>query len=91
MPRFRTARLIRSTGFPYLHQAYIDSDTGDTLMVTVPALWDAKARRVIDNESSDIIRMLNGEFGGIAGDNTDYYPPAMPRRSTGSTTSFMST
>src|SRR5205823_5834616 len=27
-----------------------------------------------NNESSEIIRMLNSEFKGIAGDDTDYYP-----------------
>jgi putative glutathione S-transferase len=42
--------------------------------VTVPTLWDKKTKRVVNNESSEIIRMLNSEFAGIAGNDTDYYP-----------------
>ena len=29
---------------------------------------------MVNNESSEIIRMLNSEFKGIAGDDTDFYP-----------------
>jgi putative glutathione S-transferase len=61
-------------GFHYLHEAYTASDPRYTGKVTVPTLWDKKARRVVNNESSEIIRMLNSEFRGIAGDDTDYYP-----------------
>ncbi len=61
-------------GFHYLHEAYTASDAHYTGKVTVPTLWDKKTRRVVNNESAEIIRMLNGEFRGIAGDDTDYYP-----------------
>ena len=64
-------------GFHYLHQAYTASNAQYTGKVTVPTLWDSKSGRVINNESSEIIRMLNSEFKGIAGDNTDFYPPAL--------------
>jgi putative glutathione S-transferase len=60
--------------FRFLHQAYSASDPHYTGKVTVPTLWDRKTRRVVNNESSEIIRMLNSEFKGIAGDDTDYYP-----------------
>jgi glutathionyl-hydroquinone reductase len=40
----------------------------------VPTLWDIRTRRIVNNESSEIIRMLNSEFRGIAGDDTDFYP-----------------
>jgi putative glutathione S-transferase len=60
-------------GFRYLHQAYSASDPHYTGKVTVPTLWDKKTRRVINNESSEIIRMLNSEFKGIAND-VDFYP-----------------
>lgn len=62
-------------GFHYLHEAYTASEPHYTGKVTVPTLWDRKARRVVNNESSEIIRMLNSEFKGIAGDDTDFYPP----------------
>ena len=62
-------------GFRFLHQAYSAANPRYTGKVTVPTLWDKKTRRIVNNESSEIIRMLNSEFGGIAGDDTDYYPP----------------
>jgi putative glutathione S-transferase len=63
--------------FRYLHQAYSASVPDYTGKVTVPTLWDKKTKRIVNNESSEIIRMLNGEFRGIAGDDTDYYPEAL--------------
>jgi putative glutathione S-transferase len=67
----------RVNGFRYLYQAYAAANPRYTGKVTVPTLWDKKTRKVVNNESSEIIRMLNSEFGGIAGDDTDYYPPAL--------------
>jgi putative glutathione S-transferase len=60
-------------GFRYLHQAYTASEPHYTGKVTVPTLWDKKTKRVVNNESSEIIRMLNSEFKGIAND-VDLYP-----------------
>jgi glutathionyl-hydroquinone reductase len=60
--------------FHYLHQAYTATDPRYTGKVTVPTLWDKATGRVVNNESSEIIRMLNSEFGGIAGDDIDFYP-----------------
>ncbi len=64
-------------GFRYLHQAYTASDPHYTGKVTVPTLWDKKTKRVVNNESSEIIRMLNSAFNAIAGDDVDFYPPAL--------------
>jgi len=64
-------------GFHYLHEAYTATEPRYTGKVTVPTLWDRKSGRVLNNESSEIIRMLNSEFKGIAGDDTDFYPPAL--------------
>jgi len=61
-------------GFRHLHQAYSASDPHYTGKVTVPTLWDKKTRRIVNNESSEIIRILNSEFQGIAGDDADFYP-----------------
>ena len=60
-------------GFRYLHQAYTASEAHYTGKVTVPTLWDKKTKRVVNNESSEVIRMLNSEFKGIAND-VDFYP-----------------
>ena len=43
----------------------------------MPTLWDRKSKRVVNNELSEIIRMLNSEFKGVAGDDTDFYPTAL--------------
>lgn len=64
-------------GFRHLYQAYQAAEPRYTGKVTVPTLWDTKTRRIVNNESSEIIRMLNSEFRGIAGDDTDYYPEAL--------------
>jgi putative glutathione S-transferase len=61
-------------GFRYLYQAYVASDPHYTGKVTVPTLWDKKTGRIVNNESSEIIRMLNSEFNAITGDRTDFYP-----------------
>jgi putative glutathione S-transferase len=64
-------------GFHYLYEAYAAADPGYTGKVTIPALWDKKTRRIVNNESSEIIRMLNSEFAGIAKSDADFYPEAL--------------
>jgi putative glutathione S-transferase len=64
-------------GFHYLYQAYTATDPTFTGKCTVPTLWDKKTSRIVNNESSEIIRMLNSEFTGIAGDDVDFYPPQL--------------
>jgi putative glutathione S-transferase len=66
-----------ANGFRYLYEAYQAADPRYTGKVTVPTLWDKKTRRIVNNESSEIIRMLNSEFNGISGDDSDYYPAAL--------------
>jgi putative glutathione S-transferase len=60
--------------FRYLFQAYTMSDPDYTGSVSVPTLWDKETRQIVNNESSEIIRMMNCEFRGIAND-LDLYPP----------------
>src|SRR5262249_12068960 len=73
-PAFPDCSRDRVNGFRYLHQAYTETDPYYTGKVTVPVLWDKKARRIVNNESADIIRMLNTEFASLGADPTDYYP-----------------
>lgn len=61
-------------GFTYLHQAYTAAKPRYTGKVTVPTLWDKKTKQIVNNESSEIIRMFNAEFRGIAGNDKDFYP-----------------
>jgi len=73
-PDFPDCTPDRVNFFHYLHEAYTASDPHYTGKVTVPTLWDKKTKRVVNNESSEIIRMLNSEFAGIAGNDADLYP-----------------
>ena len=73
-PAFPDCTPDRVNGFRYLHQAYTASDEHYTGKVTVPALWDKKTRRIVNNESSEIIRMLNSEFAAVGADPIDFYP-----------------
>jgi putative glutathione S-transferase len=58
----------------WLHELYTIADPACMTRVTVPTLWDAQTCRVVNNESSEIIRMFNSEFAAIAGPTPDYYP-----------------
>jgi putative glutathione S-transferase len=57
-----------------LHQVYTASDPAFTGRITVPVLWDRKSRQIVNNESSEIIRMMNSAFDGIGALPGDYYP-----------------
>jgi putative glutathione S-transferase len=62
-------------GFEYLSEAYELSEPDFEGRVTVPLLWDTREDRAVNNESSEIIRMLNTEFNQWAGDpGLDLYP-----------------
>lgn len=65
-------------GFKYLSEAYLKADPGFSDRVTVPLLWDSKTSQPVNNESSEVIRMLNTEFNQWAGNpELDLYPPAL--------------
>ncbi|MBC3208628.1 glutathione S-transferase family protein [Pseudomonas sp. SWRI111] len=64
----------RLDGFDFMHQRYT-ADTPDyTGRVTVPVLWDKKLKRIVSNESAEIIRMFNSAFDGLTGNDLDFYP-----------------
>lgn len=44
---------------------------------TVPVLWDKKTKTIVNNESSEIIRMFNSAFDGIGALPVDFYPEAL--------------
>ena len=58
----------------YLHQVYTLANPEYTGRVTVPVLWDNKHQTIVNNESSEIIRMLNTEFDEFSEVTTNYYP-----------------
>ncbi|MDF1586588.1 glutathione S-transferase family protein [Marinimicrococcus flavescens] len=67
----------RLHGKRFLHEIYTTADPAYTGRVTVPALWDEKRKTIVSNESSEIIRMLNGAFDGVGATEGDYYPEAL--------------
>jgi putative glutathione S-transferase len=64
-------------GASELAEIYLRADPRYTGRVSVPALWDRERRTIVNNESAEIIRMLNGAFGRFTIVRTDYYPPAL--------------
>lgn len=64
-------------GVDALHELYSRSDPAYSGRVTVPVLWDKQKQTIVSNESSEIIRMLNGAFMGVAGNDLDFYPAAL--------------
>lgn len=61
----------------YLHQRYTRDDAQYTGRVTVPLLWDTHSQRIVNNESSEIIRMFNSAFDELTGNHLDFYPAAL--------------
>ena len=49
----------------YAHEIYQISDEKVSTRATVPILWDKKTRSIVNNESSEIIRILNSAFNNI--------------------------
>ncbi|MFT4035733.1 MAG: glutathione S-transferase family protein [Patulibacter sp.] len=62
-------------GWEYLSEGYLLTDPSFDARVTVPLLWDTQTNRAVNNESSEIIRMLGSEFDAVAEHpEVDFYP-----------------
>jgi glutathionyl-hydroquinone reductase len=61
-------------GAKYLWEIYVKADDRYTGRVTVPVLWDKQTNTIVNNESRQIIRMLNSEFNAVATSQVDFYP-----------------
>jgi putative glutathione S-transferase len=65
----------RLHGWSYLSSAYDATDPGYEGRISVPVLWDARTQRIVNNESADIIVMLNEAFDAFAAHpDVDLYP-----------------
>lgn len=64
-------------GAKYLYEIYKKAKDNYTGRVTVPVLWDSVKNTIVNNESSEIIRMLNSEFNDFTDIKTDYYPRSL--------------
>lgn len=60
-----------------LWEVYADGHPGYTGRVTVPVLFDSSTGRIVNNESADIVRMLNSAFDECGANGEDYYPAAL--------------
>src|SRR5260370_34118596 len=58
----------------HVHQVYTAAKSDYTGRATVPVLWDRERRTIVNNESSEIIRMLNAEFDEFGDAALDLYP-----------------
>jgi putative glutathione S-transferase len=67
----------RLHGWAFMSEAYSASDPAFDGRITVPVLWDTQSARIVNNESSDIIRMMSSadSLGGLGhGADLDLYP-----------------
>lgn len=63
----------------YLYEVYLQANPNYTGQITVPVLWDKQRKTIVNNESSEIIRMLNNGFGELAVPDIDLYPQELQR------------
>lgn len=61
----------------YAYQLYLKADKTYEGRVTVPVLWDKKTQSIVNNESSEIIRLFNTAFNDLTKNTDDYYPEAL--------------
>ncbi|MGJ8647544.1 MAG: glutathione S-transferase family protein [Marinomonas colpomeniae] len=58
----------------HLYEVYQKAQPDISTSVTVPILWDKKTNTIVNNESSEIIRIFNIAFNELTGNHDDYYP-----------------
>ncbi len=63
-----------ANGFTRLHEVYTAAKPDYTGRVTVPVLWDRQRSTIVNNESAEIIRVLNSEFDAFGDASVDFYP-----------------
>ena len=61
----------------FMYQVYARNDPSYTGPITVPVLLDKKTGTIVNNDSAEIMRILNSAFDGITGSTIDFYPHAL--------------
>ena len=63
-------------GKDFLLEVYLQVDSDFDQRPTTPTLWDKKKKTIVNNESSDIIRMLDVGFAQLGNTEVNLYPEA---------------
>ncbi len=58
----------------FLYQIYLAADTSHSGRVATPVLWDKQTGTIVNNESSEILRMFNSAFDAVGARPGDYCP-----------------
>ena len=61
-------------GARHMHEIYTRAVADFSGRATVPVLWDSESATIVNNESTDIVRMLNSAFDAWGRDDVDLYP-----------------
>ncbi|MEM8937325.1 MAG: glutathione S-transferase C-terminal domain-containing protein, partial [Pseudomonadota bacterium] len=61
-------------GSNFAYEIYLKAEPNMSGRVTVPILWDKQTNTIVNNESSEIIRMFNSAFDDVGAKPGDYYP-----------------
>jgi glutathionyl-hydroquinone reductase len=64
-------------GARYLREIYAHARPDYTGRVTVPVLWDKQKKTIVNNESREVMRMLDLEFGALAKTQGTLCPDAL--------------
>lgn len=64
-------------GAKYVYELYQKANPNYTGRVTVPMLWDTQEQTIVNNESSEIMRMFNSSFSALQSNDYDYYPATL--------------
>ena len=66
-------------GARYMREIYQAADPGFTGRVTVPVLWDRREGTIVNNESRDILRMLDHDWRSVSPQPEPDFAPAALR------------
>ncbi len=67
-------------GSTFLREIYTRADARYTGRVTVPVLWDKKTSTLVNNESREVMRMLDTELDAFAKSSESLAPPSLRKR-----------
>ena len=79
-PSFPGATKDSISDYEFLRQIYQKADPKITTSVTVPILWDKHTATIVNNESSQIIRIMNSAFNSLTNNHDNYYPETLSEK-----------